>query len=304
MNNWEYTRKCLSSLMCMDSNGLEIEIYVVDNCSTDGCAGAIKSQFTDVKLITNESILGFGANNNQVLRVAKGRYMLALNNDTEVGEHTLKEMVRYMDEHFEIGILGCKTYLPDGEIQKTCGRFPTFWGEFKTLTIDQVVPWTLKYTRWRMMHDFSYEESHEVDWISGVFQFIRREVISKIGYYDESFFMYYEDMEYCHRLRNETAYSVMYFPEVSILHYHGRTMVREKTGNYKRFIYSTESCVYYMKKNRGRLVGSVFQILVVGTHHLLLVVAFISAVVTLFRVRLVRNAFQKFREMVAFYYAG
>jgi len=304
MDNWMYTQKCLDSIRCADSKGLEIEIFVIDNCSTDGSLEAIKSQFPDVQLIINKSVLGFGANNNQVLKVAKGRYMLVLNNDTEVAEHTLREIVRYMDEHSGIGILGCKTYLLDGEIQKTCGRFPTFWGEFKALTFDQIVPWTLKYTRWRMMHDFSYEEAREVDWISGVFHLIRREVVNEIRYYDESFFMYYEDMEYCHRLKNETEYNVTYFPDVSILHYHGKTSVRKKTGSYEPFVHNVKSCFYYMKKSRGRLVGSIFQILVGITHHLLLVVAFISAVVTIFRVRLVRNTLQKFWETVTCYYVG
>jgi len=247
-------------------------------------------------------MMGFAANHNQVLRIARERYILVLNDDTEVDQHTLTEMVRFMDAHPKVGISTCKVVLPTGEIQKICGRFPTFWGEFKTMTIDQIVPWTIGYTRWRMMHDFSYQEPLEVDWISGVFHMIRRDVIEQIGVYDEAFPIYYEDTEYCHRLHNKTDYTIVYNPKASILHYHGQTMNRKKTKNYQRFIFNVKGSIYYMKKYHGRIRGTLFHASLFVAHHTLVAVAFIASVCTLFQARLVRNAFQKFRETVISYY--
>jgi GT2 family glycosyltransferase len=302
-SNWPFVDKCLSSLYSSEILNIDMEVYVVDNCSSDGSVVKVKESYPNVINIINESNLGFAANHNQVLKVANGRYILVLNDDTEVGTTTLAKMVKFMDENKQIGISICKVFLPDGNIQKVCGRFPTFYGEYLSMTLGQIRSKPLRYLKWKMMSDFSYEEENDVDWISGVFHLMRREVVQTIGYYDETFPIYYEDVEYCHRLQSETKYSITYNPKVSILHYHGQTMVRKKTKNYNRFIFNVQGSIYYMTKWHGTFKGNIYKYMLLTTHTMLYVLSGIANTILFKKQLKIYSAHNKFKETVRSYYS-
>ena len=299
MNSRDVTLGCLSSIAAANWGNLAIEIYVVDNLSNDGSVQAIKSQFPDVNQIINTNSLGFGANHNQVINRAKGRYILVLNNDTLVEREAFRMMVEFLDDHPATGISGCKAFYPNGDLQRTCGRFPKYWGEFLTLTIGPLIRKPLRYTRWRMMYDSDYNQIMEVDWISGVAMMIRQDIFAKIGLFDENITAYYEDTEFCYRLRTMTDYGITYYPDHSIVHYHGHTMGQIGQGHAVRFGYNVKGCTTYFKKHHGRIRGTLFQFALMTSLLMLMTIAAVAYALTLFQAEKVKKGFQLYRRGVA-----
>lgn len=299
MDSRDVTLACLESISVMNWGNLEIEIWVVDNLSTDGSVSAIKSQYPHVKQIVNTNILGFGANHNQVIKKATGRYVLVLNNDTVVERETITKMVEFLDDHHSTGISGCKIHYPDGDLQRTCGRFPRYWGEFLTLTMGPLKRNPLRYTKWRMMHDSDYNHIMEVDWISGVAMMIRADVFTKIGLFDDTITAYYDDTEFCYRMRAMTDYGIKYYPEHSVVHHHGHTMSQLKQGHARRFGFNVEGCITYFKKHHGRISGTLLQYALLISHLILLAMAAVASLLTLFQSKRLTKAFQLYRRGVA-----
>src|SRR6266851_9998007 len=142
-NNRELLEACLESLFAQAGCGLDTEIYVVDNVSTDGSAQMVAERFPSVKLICNSKREGFGANHNKVLRIGTGRYFLVLNEDTVILEGALDRLVRFADEHPEAGVVGPRVLNPDGSLQDSCGHFPTFFREIRHTLVQRFTDYCL-----------------------------------------------------------------------------------------------------------------------------------------------------------------
>lgn len=220
-NTRELLRACLAVLFGSQQKRDRWEVIVVDNASHDGSAKEIsnfKFKISNLKIIRNTKNVGFAAANNQGMRASKGRYVLLLNSDTEVGPDTLDELIRYMDEHSDVGALTCLLKLTDGSIDPACHRgFPTPWA---SLTYFIGFEKLFGSSRFFGQYHQGYKpmgEIHDVDSISGAFFFVRREVIDKVGILDEAFFMYGEDIDWCFRVR-EAGWKIRYYPYVSIIH--------------------------------------------------------------------------------------
>lgn len=209
---------------------IEYEIIVVDNASADGSVGMVenlakKKKF--VRLIKNKKNLGFGAANNQAIKVSKGKYILLLNSDTVIQGRVLSEMVKWMDENPKVGIASCALKNSDGSMQGTGGYFPTLLRVFSWMTI-QDFPLVDKLIKpFHPVHHLSfkkgesfYDKEKELDWLTGAFMLIRREVIKEVGYFDEDYFMYTEETDYCYRAK-QAGWKIYYLPKWSIAHYGG-----------------------------------------------------------------------------------
>jgi len=210
---------CLRSVE-ENHNALPVEIWVVDNASTDGSVAAVQSSFPEVHVIANDTNLGFARANNQALAQAGGDILVLLNPDTVVRPGAFVALEQAFESDATIGVVGPQLLNPDGSIQPSYGRFASAWTEFLFQTfLYKVIP--SPFPLGAVIHKLQrrqYNNIHEVDWVTGACLAIRREVIERIGLMDEAFFMYGEDMEWCWRAR-QAGYKVYFQPDAQVVHY-------------------------------------------------------------------------------------
>lgn len=232
----ELIRECLQSIYNKKWK-VKVEVWVVDNASGDDSGEFLKKLFPQIKFIQNQKNIGFSAAHNMVLKQVKPRYALVLNPDTQVLAGALDKMVEFMDKHAAVGVASCKVLNFDGSLQPNGGDLPlglavlTWLFNLESLGIH-------KPSYHRVDADY-YEKVNEVGWVSGNFMIIRREVFEKVGFLNESYFMYFEDVEFCYRVKRE-GFKVMINPEVAIKHLSGGSSsdpkFRQWVGEYKGLI--------------------------------------------------------------------
>lgn len=213
-NTRDLLRACLSSIMRSQQKSDRWEVIVVDNASSDGSVEGIQN----FKLIRNKENRGFAAANNQGIAASKGRYVLLLNSDTEVGPSVFGELIHYMDEHNDVGALTCLLKLADGSMDPACHRgFPTPWASLTYFFgLEKFLPRSFLFGQYHQGYK-NFSEVHDVDCISGAFFFVRRAVIESVGLTDEAFFMYGEDIDWCFRIR-KAGWKIQFYPHISIMH--------------------------------------------------------------------------------------
>ncbi len=243
-----YLEQALESIR-KSLEGLNAEIFVVDNASHDGSVPMVRSKFSDVHLIVNAENVGFAKANNQAIRLAKGRHVCLINPDTLVREDTFRVCVAYLDDHPEAGMVGGKVLNPDGTLQLACRRsFPTPWVAFtKVSGLSALFPKTRLFGRYNMTY-LDPEQRADVEAISGSFMVIRKTVIDQIGMLDEQFFMYGEDLDWCYRIY-QAGWKIVYLPDTQIIHYKGRS-TREASLDAIKLFYG--AMVLFVKKHFGR----------------------------------------------------
>ncbi|MBL7074497.1 glycosyltransferase [candidate division KSB1 bacterium] len=214
-------RAILSLLKAL--KGLRHEIFVVDNHSTDGSPELIRNRFPALKLIANSENVGFGRANNQALRLCGGDYILLINPDTMVQEDTVSKMMSFFEGHPVAGMVGCKILNPDGGLQLACRRsFPTpMVGFAKIVGLSDLFPKSHLWGRYNLTY-LDENQISEVDAISGSFMMIRRQVYEGVGGFDEDFFMYGEDLDWCYRIK-KAGWKIYYVPTTAIIHYKGES---------------------------------------------------------------------------------
>lgn len=219
-NTRELTLDALRSVYRSQTN-YTFEVILIDNHSTDGSVEAIKEEFSQVKIIENQENVGFAKANNQGIRRAAGRYILLLNSDTIIQPDTLEIMLRFMDQHPNIGASGCKVVLPDGSLDKACRRgFPTPSASFYyAFGLAKLFPHVPKFNQYQLSY-LDPDDDYPVDCLVGAFMLVRREVIDHVGMLDEDFFMYGEDVDWCYRIK-KAGWEIYYYPKTSIIHYKG-----------------------------------------------------------------------------------
>ncbi len=226
-NAEKYMEKCLRSVYGSLS-GIRTEVFVVDNASSDKGPDIVAKKFPQVKLIRNKENIGFGPAYNVAMKKAKGRYVLLLNPDTEmVQKDMLREMIDWMDKHPKAGVSSCALLNTDRSIQGTGGYFPTISRVFAWMLflddiplLDRLIkpyhplhPWSFLYSG----EEF-FKKLHEQDWVTGAFYLLRGKVLEEVGYFDESFFAYVEEVEYSKRIK-DAGWEVWYLPKWKIIHY-------------------------------------------------------------------------------------
>jgi len=217
-NAGRFLPRCLASIEA-GLDGIEHEVCVVDNASSDGSVPLIASQFPFVQLIANDRNLGFAAGVNRGLEKTSGRYVLWLNPDTEILDGGMAELLRYLNGEPKVGIIGPQIVDPDGGIQLSCRSFPSYrtalFHRYSLMT--RWLPGN-RYSRQYLHTGWDHATIREVDWVSGACLLHRREVLDDIGGLDERFFMYCEDVDVCLRAR-QAGWRVHYHPGLRVLHH-------------------------------------------------------------------------------------
>ncbi len=197
------------------------EVIVYDHGSTDGSLEMVESEFPQVTLIRGGDV-GFAAANNVGLKKSTGRYAVLLNADTEISTDTIETMVSFMDANPKVGISTGKLVLAvSGKLDKACRRsFPTPWVSFTRFSgLAKLFPKSKIFNQYNLEF-LSEDESYQIDSCVGAFEMIRREAMEQIGYLDETFYMYGEDIDWCYRVK-QAGWEVWYYPKTTILHYKG-----------------------------------------------------------------------------------
>ncbi|HVN48728.1 MAG TPA: glycosyltransferase, partial [Bacteroidota bacterium] len=215
--------------------GISSELVVADNASDDGSVEAVREHFPKVKIIANTQNLGFAKANNAALSQTRGTYLLLINPDTMVQEDTIRAMLDFFDEHPDAGMAGCKILNPDGSFQLACRRsFPTpSVALARMLQFSKIFPKSKMFGRYNLTY-LSTEETYPVDAISGSFMMLRREVYEQVGGFDESFFMYGEDIDWCYRIR-QAGWQIYYVHRTQIIHYKGESTRRSSVDEIRTF---------------------------------------------------------------------
>ncbi|MCS7012880.1 MAG: glycosyltransferase [Chloroherpetonaceae bacterium] len=261
-----FLEQCLRSVL-KAADGIETEIFVVDNHSVDGTQAMLRAQFAhlpNVHLIFNSENVGFSRANNQALRQCKGRYVLVLNPDTIVQEDTFRKMIAFMEQDEKIGAAGCKLLNADGSFQLSCRRsFPTPEISFyKLIGLSTLFPKSRRFARYNLTY-LPIDETYEVDALMGAFMFLRREVLEQVGLFDESFFMYGEDLDWCYRIK-QAGWKIYYYPGTQIIHYKGESTKKESFNYVVRFY---EAMLIFVRKHYRSRYSRLFEaLLVVGIY--------------------------------------
>jgi len=217
-NTKDYLRQVLQSIEA-SRDKIDKETIVVDNASTDGSQTVIRRHFNWVKLIQASQNLGYAAANNLGLTRAKGEYILFLNSDTQILSDTLTTMVKFMDQHQDVGISTCQVELPGGQIDPASHRgFPTPWAALTYFTgLETAFP---KFRLCGQYHQGWQDLSaiHEIDSPAGAFLLTRKLILDTVGSFDDRFFMYAEDLDLSLRIK-QTGWKVMYVPTTKIVHH-------------------------------------------------------------------------------------
>ena len=241
------------------SEGLQVEVFVVDNASVDNSVTMTRERFPEVHLIANPDNVGFSRANNQALRVARGRHQLLLNPDTVVAEDTFRQVVAYMDAHPRVGGLGVKMLDGHGRFLPESKRgLPTPWVAFcKMFGLSALFPRSRRFAGYHLGY-LSPDQTHEIDVLSGAFMLLRKAALDQVGLLDEEYFMYGEDIDLSWRLRLG-GWTNVYFPGTRIIHYKGESTKRT-TVNYVRVFY--RAMVIFARKHFAPRYAATFGLLI------------------------------------------
>ena len=234
-----YLDQCLESVG-KALKGVESEVFVVDNASSDDTMTVLPPKYPEVKFVANDENLGFARANNVAIRQSQGEYVLLLNPDTTVAEHTLREAVAFMDAHPQAGGAGVMMHNEDGTRAPESRRgIPTPWVSALKM---------LGFTKRYYMSHLPWDEPCRIEVISGAFFLLRRSAIDKVGMLDEDFFMYGEDIDLSYRLL-KGGYENWYLP-LPIVHYKGKS-TRKTDYRYVHVFY--QAMLIFFKKHYSHL---------------------------------------------------
>lgn len=212
--------RCLKTIYDFTKN-VTFEIIVVDNNSLDGTSEMIQNDFPEVRLIKNSENKGVAPARNQGISKTSGKYILILDADMELVENSIKQLYDFMESNPAAGIVGCKLVDKDFNLQFSCKRFPTITAFlFRRLEwIDSIK--NSKTLKHHTMQDWDHNGIREVDYLIGACQFFRKEVVDKIGMYDDKIFYGPEDIDFCLRIW-KAGWKVYYYPFTKIIHHEQR----------------------------------------------------------------------------------
>jgi len=230
-NNRKLLEECVGSIYSSTSK-ISFEIIVSDNGSTDGSQAMVKSKFPKVKLLENRENLGFIKASNLGLKIANGRYLMLLNDDTIVKNNALDILVEFMDAHPDTGACGAKLLNIDGSIQHQGGLLgKKFWLSKQPVTVDFVI---------------------------GAALVVRKEVIEKVGVMDENLYFYNDDLDWCMSIR-QVGWKIYFVPAAEIIHYGGYSSKRK--FNRRLFVEGFKGGLYFCRKHYGESAFNAYRLI-------------------------------------------
>jgi N-acetylglucosaminyl-diphospho-decaprenol L-rhamnosyltransferase len=253
--NWntrDLLEQCLRSVFMHPPQG-DFEVWVVDNASNDGSREMVQERFPSVHLLANNNNPGFAHANNQAIRQTCGKYILLLNPDTVVLPGALERLVKFMDETPDAGGAGSRLLNPDRTLQVSCYPRPTLFREF-----------------WRMFHldaihhlgtypmrQWSLETNQEVDVLMGACLILRCETFTQVGYLDEDYFIYSEEVDLCYRVQ-QAGWRLYWVPQAQVIHYGGQST---QLVAQEMFLRLYQGKVLYFRKHYGGLAAQIYKLI-------------------------------------------
>lgn len=231
LNGLPWLERCLESV-----RGLET--VVVDHGSTDGSVELVRERFPDARLVEQGNV-GMGGGNNVGMRVASGRYFLLLNPDAWLHPGATERLVAYADANPEVAVVGPRLRNPDGTLQRSVRAFPTVWRlATEYLFVRKLAPRSSLLNP-LYVGGFDHAETRDADWVSGACLLVRRAATEEVGLFDEAFFMFSEETDWCYRFRR-AGWRVVFFPAAEVTHVggasHGGRLYRENLRGHLRFL--------------------------------------------------------------------
>jgi GT2 family glycosyltransferase len=215
-NTRDHLRACLETIPRAEAS----EVIVVDNASTDGSPEMVRAAFPWVRLIESSGNSGYGAAANLGMAACRSPYVLLLNGDTRLAPGALHTLSTYLDRHPCAAIVGPRLVNLNGSLQASCYPFPTPLAIFlEESTLGRFVRF-VPVLRDRYLRSWTYDESRQVPWALGAAFALRRDAVEGVGGFDESFFLYYEEVDLCLRLRL-TGWDVHFTPDTTVTHVGG-----------------------------------------------------------------------------------
>jgi GT2 family glycosyltransferase len=246
-NTRDILQQCLQSVI-REAAHLDVEIFVVDNCSADGSVEMVEREFPSVHLMRSEINLGFGVANNLALKEARGAYIVLLNSDAFFQPFALQRAIDHMNENPDCGLGGGLLVGRDGTPQPSARAFHSLLGDLIVLT-----GLAAKYPQSKVFGSFdrTWADANSaamVDWVPGAFCIIRPKAIQEVGSFDPRFFLYYEEVDLCRRIKSG-GYSIWYWPDVVIVHIGG-----ESSRTLKSLDFSSQAAQIVMWRMRSTLL--------------------------------------------------
>lgn len=242
-NSGDYLKKCVLSILSQKNISCINKLYIIDNNSSDNSLNDLPN-IRQITTIKNGRNVGFSKACNQGFKLCSNEYVLLLNPDTQLYNSTLEDCVQFMNEQKEIDILGCQLIGDDEQIAKTCARFPTPLRMcFDAIGLSKIAPQI--FTPASLMTDWNHSTSRLVDQVMGAFMFMRPSIFLKAGYFDERFFVYYEELDFSKRLA-EIGGRSYYNTSIKAIH-SGAGTTREVKGF--RLFLNLRSRLQYAKKH-------------------------------------------------------
>lgn len=253
-NTRDLLHRCLQHLK-EGAEGLSLEILIVDNASRDGSVEMLEQDYPETRVIRSDINLGFAAANNRAMKLACGRYIVLLNSDAFLRPGALRGAIDHMDREPEVGLGGGRLLYEDDSWQPSARAFPSVLNDFLILSgLASRFPRSRFFGRPESTWADPLE-AMEVDWVPGAFSIIRPEALTRTGLFDEAFFLYYEEVDLCRRIRAQ-GYKVKYWPDVVIVHLGGASSKTIRGAVLSYFgsqvtLWSLQSKFLYYRKNHG-----------------------------------------------------
>ena len=255
-NTSQLLKECLQTL-AQEAGDIRYETIIIDNASQDGSAEMVAQEFPQVKLIRSSVNLGFAAANNLGFAQARGDYVVLLNSDAFLKPQALPRAVAYMRADPTIGAGGARLIGSDGSWQPSARQFPSILNHF--LTISGLAA---KYHRSRFFGRADrtwadHNQAAQADWVPGAFFIIPRRVLEQVGYFDEQFFLYYEEVDLCKRIKS-AGYKIWYWPDVIVVHLGGESSKTLTQLNFSAVgkhvsLWQMRSALLFYRKHYGAL---------------------------------------------------
>lgn len=246
-NTCHLLARCLESVYANPPDN-KFEVIIVDNGSADDSVAMIRERFPQVRLFANEKNVGFVRANNQAFQECQGRYVVLLNSDTIVQPNALAEMIKFLDENPQAGIVGAFVQNPDGTPQRCFGNFPTIltelayaWGLDSWKPISKRLDPPPRFT----------SNVLQTDWVLGAALMIRRDILTQVGYLDETFFMYSEEVDLCYRVKQQ-GWANYVLRTATIVHLGGQSS-QQIPAPMKAELFRSK--IKYFRKHYGLLVS-------------------------------------------------
>ncbi|MEO0106057.1 MAG: glycosyltransferase family 2 protein, partial [candidate division WOR-3 bacterium] len=244
-------RNCLTNIKALNLN-CPFEIIIVDNASVQRLDYLINyfKIYLKVRLIKNYQNVGYARAVNKGIKTAKGKYILIINPDIIITPGAIENMISFMEQQKDIGILAPRLLNFDNTIQYSCFRFPRIWTPIIRRSFLKILSFGKKEIVRYLMLDYDHEAIKEVDWVLGAAIMTRYELIKRVGMMDERFFLYFEDVDWCRRFQMH-GFKIVYFPQAIFYHKYSRLSNKRSmiSSLFNKYLWHhLISCVKYFAK--------------------------------------------------------